>query len=248
MLNRNFGNYRTERLLGEGGLGAVYLATDTTQGRKVAIKFFHANLANNPQFQQRFAQEAQVMASLDHANIVRILNYSVQPGQLYLVMDYIAGPNLAEYVRSQARDQRTAGPQEAMRLAQQMSDGLDYAHRQNIWHLDLKPSNVLLRPMGDARNRSFLPLISDFGAYRLASSIPGSAAGLLKGNLAYLSPEQLRGERADARADLYTLGIMLYELTTGRPPFQPRSLNEAIQMHTREPAVPPSQVRTGVPR
>ena len=225
-----------------------FVATDLNRGGQVALKLINPDIAGNRQFQQAFNQEMQRVRALDHANIVRVLNYSALPKQAFVVTEYIQGGSLRAYSQFLRQQRRTMESSESMRLTQQLADALNYAHRSGMIHRDLKPENVLLRGSGGGGAASFQALVADFGFARLMEFAPGSLSSLNPNSYAYLAPEQLRGERVDARTDVYALGVILYELTTGQVPFQPRSLNEALQLLTRETVTPPSQINPGMPR
>ncbi|MFN8375279.1 MAG: protein kinase [Anaerolineae bacterium] len=244
MIGKTYGNYRIEQQIGEGGMGVLYLATDLSTRRQVAMKFIRPYLASDPQFQQRFIQEARAIVALDHPNIIRVLHFSSGQGPLFIVMEYINGGSLRDYQKWLFRQQRAIEINDAIRITQQIADALHYAHRVNMVHRDVKPDNVLLR-LG-SNNTIQQAVLTDFGLAGLAATV--STTGAPKGTFAYMSPEQCQGERVDGRSDIYSLGIMLYELVVGRLPFQPANLNDAIRMHASAPVPPPSQFRPNIPQ
>ncbi len=236
-MTQTLGKYTLGALLGQGGMGAVYRSHHPLLNRPVAIKVMLANIAADPQAHQRFLREAQVVAVLSHPNIVNIFDVDVQDGQPYIVMDFAPGGSLAARLQ--------AGPialDETLRLAIPLADALAYAHGQGLIHRDLKPANVLLRPDSS-------PVLADFG---LARPIVGDSAaqitatGALMGTLAYMAPEQFSGRPADARADLYAFGVMLYEMLTGRVPFEGDSA-QIMYGHLQQPPPPPRQLNPALP-
>lgn len=237
-------NYRLERVLGEGKTGTVYLATDTVQNTTVALKRIHPNLARDSRFRDLFAQTAQALEKLDHPNVVRVFHHAYAPDATYLVMEYISGGDVRNQLASMRQQGRGYEPDAAITLAGQIADGLQYAHSRRIIHYDLKPTNILLKGTQDSTRQT--PVISDLGLTKLTESVRGSGSMQFFNTYAYMSPEQVRGERVDARTDIYSLGVILYELVTGRVPFVPRSVNEAVNMHTRGVIPPPSQLRPGI--
>lgn len=239
-------HFRIEQLLGEGGMGSVYRATDLDLQRPVALKFMHPHLARQEQFQKRFLREARAAAALDHPGIVRVLAYEHVADSLILVMELVSGGNLREYLNQRRDDNRLIPYAVAADLARQVAEALHYAHEQGMYHRDIKPDNLLLKPE-PARMGGYRLLISDFGLARMAEMDGLSTTGMPMGTLAYMSPEQAEGEKVDSRTDIYSLGITLYELAAGRPPFQPRSITEAIRLHTREPLPSISDSRPGFP-
>ncbi|MEQ8677293.1 MAG: Calx-beta domain-containing protein [Aggregatilineales bacterium] len=237
-------NYRLERVLGEGKTGTVYLATDTVNNTTVALKRIHPNLARDSRFRDLFAQTAQALEQLDHPNVVRVLHHAYAPDATYLVMEYISGGDLRNQLATMRQQGRGFEPDAAITLTGQIADGLQYAHGRRIVHYDLKPTNILMKGTQDSTRKT--PVISDFGLTKLTESVRGSGSMQFFNTYAYMSPEQVRGERVDARTDVYSLGVILYELVTGRVPFVPRSVNEAVNMHTRSIIPPPSQLRPGI--
>jgi serine/threonine-protein kinase len=236
-LTQTLGKYQLGELLGQGGMGAVYRSFHPVLNRPVAIKIMLANVAADSQAHQRFLREAQVVAVLSHPNIVNIFDVDVQDGQPYIVMDFAEGGSLAARLR--------AGPiglEETLRLAIPLADALAYAHAQGLIHRDLKPANVLLRPDGS-------PVLADFGLARptLADSAAQiTATGAVMGTLAYMAPEQFSGRPADARADIYAFGVMLYEMLTGRVPFDGDSA-QIMYGHLQQPPPPPRQLNPALP-
>ena len=234
---QQLGKYQLDTLLGQGGMGAVYRSFHPVLNRPVAVKVMLGSLAADPQAEQRFMREAQVVAGLSHPGIVNILDVDVSDGRPYIVMEYLAGGSLADRLR--------AGPMpiaQALQLAVPLADALDYAHRQGLVHRDLKPANVLLRPDGS-------PVLADFGLARLAqadSAAQITATGAVLGTLAYMAPEQFSGQPTDARADVYSFGVMLYELCTGRLPFNGDSA-QLMYGHLQLPPPAPRLARPDLP-
>jgi serine/threonine-protein kinase len=235
-LAQTLGKYTLGALLGQGGMGAVYRSHHPLLNRPVAIKVMLANIAADPQAHQRFLREAQVVAVLSHPHIVNIFDVDVQDGQPYIVMDFAPGGSLAGRLQ--------AGPlrlDEALRLAIPLADALAYAHGQGLIHRDLKPANVLLQLDGS-------PVLADFGLARpvIANSAAQlTATGAMMGTLAYMAPEQFSGRPADARVDLYAFGVMLYEMLTGRVPFEGDSA-QIMYGHLQQPP-PPRQLNPALP-
>jgi hypothetical protein len=236
-LTQTLGKYTLGALLGQGGMGAVYRSHHPLLNRPVAIKVMLANIAADPQAHQRFLREAQVVAVLSHPNIVNIFDVDVQDGQPYIVMDFAPGGSLAARLQS--------GPislDETLRLAISLADALAYAHGQGLIHRDLKPANVLL-------SANATPVLADFG---LARPIVGNSAaqitatGAVMGTLAYMAPEQFSAQPADARSDLYAFGIMLYEMLTGRVPFEGDSA-QIMYGHLQQPPPPPRRLNPALP-
>lgn len=238
--------YQVQSLLGEGGMGAVYKAYDPRLGRDVAIKLMHSYYASQPEFQQRFLQEARTAAHLDHPGIVKVHNSGQASGMLYIVMEYIPGDNLRKMLdRLKAAGQEIL-IEEAGRLVSQVCLAIDYAHRLGVLYRDIKPDNIMIK------NESYVglpyrPVLTDLGLAKLLEGIPITQEGDALGTPAYMSPEQALGKATDVRSDVYSLGILLYELTVGRLPFEVKSLAEAIRYHTREAPPSPRFLRPDLP-
>ncbi len=246
MIGKVVAHYRVDKVLGEGGMGAVYLATDLNLQRQVALKVMHPHLSAQDQFQKRFLQEARAAASLDHPGIVRILSFDHTDGVLILVMELVSSGSLRDYIKEQRDQGKLTEIPAAVDFSRQIADALHYAHQQGMTHRDIKPDNILLKK-DDGAPSGYRTLITDFGLAKLAESNVHSMSGVPMGTFAYMSPEQAEAEKVDNRADIYALGIMLYELTVGKLPYQPRSITEAIRMHSREPLPKPSEQRPGFP-
>jgi serine/threonine protein kinase len=244
LVGKTIAHFRIDRVLGQGGMGAVYLATDLNLERQVALKVMHPHLSAQEPFQKRFLQEARAAASLDHPGIVRVLSFDHVEGQLILVMEFVIGGSLRDHLNKLAEETRTMELQEGISQIRQIAEALHYAHQQGMTHRDIKPDNILMKPIPESTG--FRPLITDFGLAKLAESNLHSMSGQPVGTYAYMSPEQAAAERVDARADIYSLGVMFYEVVIGRLPYQPRSITEAIRMHTREALPKPSEQRPGI--
>ena len=244
LVGKTIAHFRIDRVLGQGGMGAVYLATDLNLERQVALKVMHPHLSAQEPFQKRFLQEARAAASLDHPGIVRVLSFDHVEGQLILVMEFVVGGSLRDHLNKLSEESKTMELQEGISQIRQIAEALHYAHQQGMTHRDIKPDNILMKPIPESTG--FRPLITDFGLAKLAESNLHSMSGQPVGTYAYMSPEQAAAERVDARADIYSLGVMFYEVVVGRLPYQPRSITEAIRMHTREALPKPSEQRPGI--
>jgi serine/threonine protein kinase len=249
LTGQEIGHYRIGEMLGQGGMAAVYEATDLKLERKVALKLMHPHLASQKSFQQRFLHEARAAASLDHPNIVRVLSFKNLDDTLFLVMELITGGNLRQYIKQLHEEAKFIDYPEAIELIQQLADALDYAHQQGMVHRDIKPDNIILKPQDSSSSiLNYRPLITDFGLAKLTYGDEEAVTDQQPiGTYPYMSPEQCLAEGVDARSDIYSLGVMLYELTVGRLPYTPKSIAEAARMHGREPLTLPSALRRGFP-
>ena len=227
------GKYDVVRQLGRGGMGSVYLARDLRSGRPVAIKILTPEHSDNVELRERFRREALITARLSHPNIVPLIEHGeTAGGVLYFVMGYVNGESLAARVQRLGR----LWPNETRRLLGELADALDYAHRQGVVHCDLKLANVLI---DSATGRAVL---ADFGLAQLVDAGEPAAAsesGLAFGTPHYMAPEQAAGEQTvDGRTDLYALGIVAYEMLSGRPPFDGRSFREIAAQHVMQEPPP----------
>ena len=228
------GRYRLERKLGHGGMATVYLARDDDLNRPVAIKLLAENLAGDRAFRERFLREARLAARLSHPNVVTVYDAGeAEDGRPYIVMEYVPGTTLAELGRVE--------PGEAVGLALQACRGLAHAHAAGLVHRDVKPQNLLLREDGTVK-------VADFGIARAAETTALTQAGTVLGTAAYLSPEQALGEQVTAAADVYSLGAVLYELLSGRPPYAFDSLADLAAKQTSGQITPVGELAPGVPR
>ncbi len=229
------GRYRIIRRLGAGGMANVYLAEDTDLGRRVAIKILNDRYAHDDLFVERFRREAKSAAALSHPNIVSIYDRGEAEGTYYIAMEAIDGKNLKEVIR----EQRRLRPAQAIAYTRQILDALRFAHRNGIVHRDIKPHNILMDP--DDRLK-----VTDFGIARAGTS-QMTEAGSIMGTAQYLSPEQARGGDVGATSDLYSVGIVLYEMLTGHVPFTGDNAVEIAMKHTTQPPGRPSAAAPGVP-
>jgi serine/threonine-protein kinase len=229
------GRYRVLRKIGGGGMADVYLCEDLTLGRRVALKVLLQRLLDDPNFVERFRREAKAAAGLNQANLVSIYDWGEVDGTYFIVMEYVEGETLKDLVRRQGR----LGGSEAVRISLQLLAALEFAHRTGIVHRDIKPQNVMLDRDGNAK-------VTDFGIARAADS-GMTEAGSILGTAQYLAPEQARGQRVDERSDLYSVGIVLYEMLTGTVPFKGDSAVTVALKHVNEMAAEPAQLVPGMP-
>lgn len=247
--NKVIGPYQIEKLLGQGGMGAVYRARDIQLQRLVAFKMMHPEIAAHDELRKRFLQEARAIATLDHPNIIRIHSFHGDAKDLYLVMEYVPGGSLRDYLRQLQKEDSHIEIPEAIALIKQLASALHFAHKENMVHRDVKPDNVLLKlatspGIGGMR---FNAILTDFGLAKLAdNAIVQTAGHNPMGTLPYMPHEQIRGENMDGRTDLYALGILMYELIVGQLPFTPRNIPEALKMHSSDAPPQPSSIREGL--
>lgn len=220
-----FGPYRIESVLGRGGMGTVYLATHTRLERRVALKVISPDLADDPDFRARFLRESRLAASLDHPHVIPIYDADEVDGVPYLAMRYVDGPSLHEVIRASGALSRG----ETLRIAEQIGGALDAAHEADLIHRDLKPANILL---AEAGRHAYL---CDFGLAKRTSSRGMTHAGSFLGTVDYCSPEQIRGEPLDGRADVYSLGCVVYHCLSGEPPYARESEVAVLQAHLNDP-------------
>ncbi|MFQ3630623.1 protein kinase domain-containing protein [Roseiflexus sp.] len=246
LIGHIIGNYRVESLLGAGGMGQVFRARHIHLDRPVALKVMHAGLSHDPGFQARFRQEARAIAALQHPHIIEVYDFGEQNGLMYLVMELLSDGSLRGLMQKHAREGKPWPLMLAIDLAQQAAEGLAYAHSQGMIHRDIKPDNMLLRAVSGASGRYVLK-ITDFGLARMAEGSTMTATGTAMGTPAYMSPEQCQGAHVDHRSDIYALGVVLYEVTTGYLPFTATTLSEAAYKHVFVPPTPPRHVRADLP-
>jgi serine/threonine protein kinase len=230
------GRYEVEEELGRGGMAKVYRGTDTVLGRPVAVKILAPQFTDDPSFVNRFRREAQAAARLNHPNLVSVYDTGSDDGVHFIVMEYVEGRTLADYLAGGGRIM----PQRAIEIAEAVSQALTAAHAQGVIHRDIKPGNIMITPSGDVK-------VADFGIARViagAETIAQTAAVL--GTAAYLSPEQAQGQPVDQRSDLYSLGCVLYEMVAGRPPFTGDSPVAVASKQVLEQPVPPSKLNPDV--
>ncbi|MGH2853785.1 MAG: protein kinase domain-containing protein, partial [Solirubrobacteraceae bacterium] len=221
------GRYRLESRLGYGGMSTVHLAFDRRLERRVAVKLLAGHLAEDPTFVSRFQREAQAAARLVHPNIVQVFDSGLdeRTGQHFIVMEYIEGRSCAEILR----DEGWVDVQEAASIIEQACEGLHYAHRHGVVHRDVKPGNLLRSREGEVK-------LADFGIAKATEQSSITQVGSVLGTAAYLAPEQARGEEAGPPADLYALGVVSYQLISGRLPYEAASLTElALKQQQEEP-------------
>ena len=234
----SLGGYTLESSLGRGGMGSVYVATHDRLDRKVALKVIAADLAHDEEFRARFLREAQLAASLDHPNVIPVYDAGEAEGVLFLAMRYVPGSSLHQLLG----ERMVMSPAETVRIAEEVGGALDTAHAAGLVHRDVKPANILLAEPGGH------VYLCDFGLAKRMSSPGTTRTGFFLGTADYCAPEQIEGREVDARADVYSLGGVVFHCLTGRPPFARDSEFAVLQAHLGDVARPVSEVRAELPR
>ena len=236
MIGQTIGNYKIIETLGEGGVGMVYKGVDTMLDREVAIKVLRPELASQISIVERFRSEAVTLAKLNHPNIATLYSLLRQGRDLFMVLEFLRGETLDRMLYRRG----SISTEEAIPIFCQALDGINHAHELGIVHRDIKPGNMILTDAGVLK-------VLDFGIARLLGSSRKTRGGNVIGTLEYMSPEQVRGLETDARSDIYGLGIMLYEVLTGRLPFESENDYDLMRMQTEDPPRPPRQLNSDIP-
>lgn len=236
MIGSVVGNYKIIDIIGEGGMGAVFKGVDLMLEREVAIKMLRPELARQPTVVERFRTEAVTLAKLNHSNVATLHSFFRQGEDFFMVMEFVRGKTLDEIIRAQGAMQCDL----AIELFCMALEGIDHAHKMGIVHRDIKPANMMVTESGSIK-------VMDFGIARVLGTDRLTKAGHLIGTVEYMSPEQVRGEETDARSDIYSLGILLYEMLTGRVPFNSPSEYELMRCQIEVAPTPPRSYAPHIP-
>ena len=236
MIGSVVGNYKIIDKIGEGGMGSVFKGVDLMLEREVAIKMLRPELARQPNVVERFRTEAVTLAKLNHPNVATLHSFFRQADDFFMVMEFVRGETLDDVIRAQGAMQCD----QAIELFCMALEGIDHAHQMGIVHRDIKPANMMLTETGSIK-------VMDFGIARVLGTDRMTKAGHLIGTVEYMSPEQVRGEETDARSDIYSLGTLLYEMLTGRVPFNSTSEYELMRCQIEDAPTPPRALAPQVP-
>ncbi len=238
------GKVRVDMFLARGGMADVFIGTHTTLHRAVAIKFLKGDLQDEPELRERFEREARVIAMLRHPNIVQVHDFDTFENQPYLVMEYVPGASLGAYLRELHKNKQRLDITQINKLLGKLAGALSYAHKNDVVHRDIKPANILLTSRdtpisaGQPLPEDAEPIITDFGLVRFTQSNKQTSTGVITGTPAYMSPEQARGDRVDARTDVYSLAVTVYEMLAGRIPFESDSTLSLLHKQIYDPPPP----------
>lgn len=250
LIGQQIENYKVESVIGDGGMGTVCRAIDVDLDRPVALKIMHPQYLAQTEFQERFQQEAKAAARLSHPSIVSIYRFGRTEDFLYIVMELVEGISLGEYIEQAAQTQQMVRLNETLIMMAQVADALGYAHRHGVIHRDVKPDNVLIKKLEDAERPGDPPLravVTDFGLAKLMEGGVQTQTGTFIGTLPYMSPEQVMGKPLDGRSDIYSLGVVLYQLATGQLPFDIQTPTDAVLQHLNSQPPEPHLIRPGLP-
>src|SRR5512136_491427 len=236
----NLGKYQLREQLGHGGMASVYRAYHPQLDRFVAIKVLRGELVDDPEFLTRFQREAKIVASLRHANIVQVYDADMQDDIYYMVMELLEGDTLKARLSDYRARGETMPLGEVVRVMLDVLDGLAYAHSEGMIHRDIKPANIMLTKRGQA-------VIGDFGIAQIVGTTRHTVSGAMMGTLSYMAPEQGLEGRSDTRSDLYSLGIVLYEMLTQHTPFDADTPLAVLMKHLNDPLPLPRKVDPSLP-
>jgi serine/threonine protein kinase len=234
------GRYRIDDLLGQGGMSAVYKGFDPNLKRVVAVKVIHPHLADDPAFIMRFEDEAAAVAQLHHPNIIQVHDFNHDDDLYFMVQEFVPGETLQQLLRRLSEAGELLPLEEAIKYTVDICEATDYAHKRGMIHRDIKPANIMLNVNGNA-------VLMDFGIVKITGAATHTATGAVVGTALYMSPELIRGEVPDARADIYSLGVTLFEMVSGRPPFEADSAMSLMMMHMRDPVPNMHHLRPDAP-
>ncbi len=220
--------YVVEEMLGQGGMSSVYKGTDPNLKRVVAIKLIHSHLSNNPDFVQRFEEEAAAVAQLRHHGIIQVYDFNKDDDLYYMILEFVPGETLQDHLQRLNSSGRKLSPAKAIEYMAGICDAVDYAHQRGMIHRDIKPANLMLTTTGQV-------ILMDFGIAKIVGGTRQTATGAVVGTAMYMSPEQIKGEQPDRRTDVYSLGVTLFEMVSGRPPFDAQSAMTLMMMHINDP-------------
>ena len=235
------GRYKIEELLGQGGMSSVYKGTDPNLSRTVAVKLIHSHLSNNPEFVRRFEQEAAAVAQLRHPNIIQVYDFANDGDVYYMVLEYVPGETLQDQLEALSNSGKRMELAEVTSIMASVGDAVAYAHEKGMIHRDLKPANVMIRPNGES-------ILMDFGVAKMLGGAQHTATGAVIGTAVYMAPEQVRGEIPDERADIYSLGVMLFEIATGKRPYDGDSAISIMMKHINDAVPDVRALRDDVPQ
>jgi len=232
--------YLIEDMLGQGGMSAVYKATDPNLKRVVAIKMIHTHLSENPDFVSRFEEEAAAVAQLRHPGIIQVFDFNKDDDVYYMVLEFVPGETFQDLLKRLNNDDRRLPADKVAKYMAGVCDAVDYAHQRGMIHRDIKPANLMLNTHDEA-------ILMDFGIAKIVGGQRHTATGAVVGTAMYMSPEQIRGETPDRRSDIYSLGVTLFEMVGGQPPFQADSAMTLMMMHVNDPVPDPKKLNPDVP-
>jgi len=241
---KTLGKVKIGEFIARGGMAEVYLGEHTTLNRKVAVKIMRDHVDADPINHTRFEREARVVASLRHPNIIQVFDYELMDDQPCLIMEYVPGASLGNYLKALHKREEKLPHSMVARILSPIASAIDYAHSQNIIHRDIKPANVLLRSLSGPVDtdkplpEDVEPILTDFGLVRLLDSSFQTSTGTVSGTPAYMSPEQARGDKVTHKTDIYSLGVMLYEMLAGVVPFDAESSFGILMKHLNDPPPP----------
>jgi hypothetical protein len=231
--------YEVEDLLGAGGMSSVFRANDPNLRRTVAIKLIHPHLSSDPQFVSRFEEEAVSVAQLRHPNIIQVHDFSHDADTYYMVLEFVPGETLEDNMKRMNESGRRLATNDAVEIIASICDALEYAHNRGMVHRDIKPANIMVNLQGQA-------ILMDFGIAKIVGGKQHTATGAVVGTAYYMAPEVIKGEVADQRADIYSLGVTLFEALTGTRPFEANSAMSILMMHINDPVPNASQLNPEV--